>query len=145
MFHQKGENLMLLRQDKDRVFVIINWNKYTNKCLNILNTEQFRKLDRDLNKPINTKIQRAVRRIKSYLSNQEIMRIYPSASAPGKFYGMAKKRIIPDNGTINDLPLCPITSNIGTASYQLKKYLAKLLSLNTALLITWNLLTTSKE
>ena len=53
MFHQKDENLMLLRQDKDRVFVIINWNKYTNKCLNILNTEQFQKLDRDPNKPIN--------------------------------------------------------------------------------------------
>ena len=32
------------------------------------------------------------------------------------------------NETINDLSLCPIISNIGTASYQLAKYLAKLLS-----------------
>ena len=56
------------------------------------------------------------------------MRIYPTASAPGKFYWMAKKHKIPDNGTINDLPLRPIISNIGTTSYQLAKYLAKLLS-----------------
>ena len=33
-----------------------------------------------------------------------------------------------ENGTIEDLPLCPIVSNIGTASYHLAKYLAKVLS-----------------
>ena len=32
------------------------------------------------------------------------------------------------NGIINDLPLRPIIPNIGTASYELTKYLAKLLS-----------------
>ena len=56
------------------------------------------------------------------------MRIYPTGSAPSKFYGTAKKHKIPVNGTINDLLLRPIISNIGTASYQLAKYLAKLLS-----------------
>ena len=68
--------------------------------MNILNTEQFRKLDRDPTKLIEAKIQRAVRKIKSHLSNQ----------------------------TINDLPLSSIISNIDAASYQLAKYLAKLLS-----------------
>ena len=96
--------------------------------MNILNTEQFWKLDRGPNKPIEAKIQRAVRKIKSHLSNQKYMRIYPAASAPGKFYELAKKHKIPDNGTFNDLPLRPIISNIQTASCQLKKYLAKLLS-----------------
>ena len=56
------------------------------------------------------------------------MRIYPTGSAPEKFYGMAKKHNVPVNGTINDLQLRPIISNRGTASYQLTKYLAKLLS-----------------
>ena len=65
---------------------------------------------------------------KSHLSNQEYMRIYPTGSAPGKFYGKAKKHKIPFNGTINDLLFRPIIPNIGTASYQLAKYLAKLLS-----------------
>ena len=65
---------------------------------------------------------------KSHLSNQEYMRIYPTGSAPGKFYGTAKKHKIPFNGTINDLLFRPVIPNIGTASYQLAKYLAKLLS-----------------
>ena len=56
------------------------------------------------------------------------MRTYLTGSEPGKFYGTAKKHKIPVNGTINDLPLPPIISSIGTASYQLAKYLAKLLS-----------------
>ena len=56
------------------------------------------------------------------------MKIYPNGSAPGKFYGTTKKHKVPVNGTINDLPLRPIISNIGTASYQLANYLAKLLS-----------------
>ena len=56
------------------------------------------------------------------------MKIYPTASASGKFYGTAKKYKIPVNGSINDLPLRPIISNIGTAFCQLATYLAKLLS-----------------
>ena len=35
---------------------------------------------------------------------------------------------MPENGTIEDLPLHPIVSKIGTASYHLAKYLAKVLS-----------------
>ena len=56
------------------------------------------------------------------------MRIYPTGSASGKCYGTAKKHKIPVNGTINHLPSRSVISNIGTASYQLAKYLAKLLS-----------------
>ena len=56
---------MLLRQDKGRGIVIIDRNRYTNKCLNILNTEQFRKLDEDPTKSIEAKIQRDVGKIKN--------------------------------------------------------------------------------
>ena len=58
------------------------------------------------------------------MSNQEYIRIYPTGLAPGKFYGTAKKHKVPFNETISDFSL----SNIGTASYQLTKYLAKVLS-----------------
>ena len=40
------------------------------------------------------------------------MRIYPTGSAPGNIYGMAKKHKILVNGTINDLPLRPIIFNL---------------------------------
>ena len=125
---KKNQNIMLLRQDKGRGIVTIDRNRYTNKYLNILNTEQFRKLGRDPTKPTEAKIQRALRKIKNHLSNQEYMRNYPTGSAPRKFYGTAKKHKIQGNGTINYLPLRPVISNVGTASFQLTKYLVKLLS-----------------
>ena len=87
-----------------------------------------RKLDKNPTKTIETKVQRAVRKIKDHLSKCEYRTLYPSGSAPGKFYGTAKKHKIPVNGTVDDLPLRPVISNIGTASYHLAKYLAKTLS-----------------
>ena len=87
---KKKQNIMLLHQDNGTGIVIIDRNTYTNKCLNILNTEQFRKLDRDPTKPIEAKIRSAVRKIKMHLSNQEYMRISPTGSAPGNFMGQSR-------------------------------------------------------
>ena len=56
-------------------------------------------------------------------------KIYPTGSAPGKFYGTAKIHKLSPNDTINKLSLRPTVSNIGTATYHLSKYLAKLLFL----------------
>ena len=52
---KKNQN-MLLHQDKGRGIVIIDRSRYTNICLNILNIEQFWKLDRDPTKPIEAKV-----------------------------------------------------------------------------------------
>ena len=118
----------MLRQDKESGILVIDRTKYTEKCMDMLNTKQFRKLDKDPTKTIEVKIQRAVRKIKNHLSTSEYRTLYPSGSAPGKFYGTAKKHKIPVNGSVDDLPLPPIISNIGTASYHLTEYLAKTLS-----------------
>ena len=48
---------------------------------------------------------------------------------PSKVYGTAKVHKISENDTVDELPIQPIVSNIGTATYHLSKYLAKLLSL----------------
>jgi len=53
--------------------------------------------------------------------------IYPSGSSPAKLYGTAKVHKFTSND-VDELPLRPIISIVGTASYQLAKYLAKLLS-----------------
>ena len=55
-------------------------------------------------------------------------KIYPTGSAPCKFYGTAKIHKLLPNDTINGLLLRPIVSNIGTATYHLSKYLAELFS-----------------
>ena len=103
-------------------------NKYTDKCLELLQTNQFMKLNHDPTKSIEGKIQRVLRKVKNRLSSKEYYQLYPTGSCAGKFYGTAKIHKLPPNGFIDNLPLRPIISNIGTASYQLAKYLAKLLS-----------------
>ena len=69
-----------------------------------------------------------VEKIKEYISSKEHYQLYPTDSFPGKFYGTEKIHNLPPNGLIENLPLRPIVSNIGTASYQLAEYLANLLS-----------------
>ena len=54
-------------------------------------------------------------------------RLYPLGSCPGKFSGTAKMYKLLTNN-VNNLPLHPVISNIGTTTYQTAKYLAKLLS-----------------
>ena len=53
----------MLRQDKGRGVVDIDQKKYTEKCMDMLNTKQFHKLDKDPTKTFETKVQRAVRKI----------------------------------------------------------------------------------
>ena len=48
-------------------------------------------------------------------------KIYPTVSAPGKFYGSAKMRKLSPNDAMNELPLRLIVSNTGTAAYHLLK------------------------
>ena len=59
---------------------------------------------------------------------EEYLHLYPSGSCPGKFYGTANLRKISENNTVDELPIRPIVSNIGTATYNLAKHLAKALS-----------------
>ena len=106
--------------------------KYTGKCSELLQTNQFMKLYHDPTKSIERKIQPILRKLKNRLSAKEYYQLYSTGLYSRKFYGTAKihsyhrmylKIIYPW-----DRPLKPIVSNIGTASYQLTKCLAKLLS-----------------
>ena len=58
---------------------------------------------------------------------QEYSTIYPTGSCPRKFYGTAKVHKLPESKNKDQLPIRPIIYNIGTATHQLAKYLAKLL------------------
>ena len=101
---------------------------YLEKCLDILDTNQFTNLTTDPTKKMEEKIQRVLQKIKRSSSTLEYSTIYPSGSCPGKFYGTAKVHKLPENENVDQLPIRPIVSNIGTTTYQLAKYLAKILS-----------------
>ena len=59
---------------------------------------------------------------------QEYHSLYPTGSCPGKFYGTTKIHRSNSNDKVDQLPIRPIVSNIGTSSYNLARHLAKLLS-----------------
>ena len=117
-----------MRQDKGRGVVIIDKSKYTAKYLELLQTNQFLKLKRDPTKSFENKIQRTLRKLKTKLSTEQCYQLYSTGSFPGKFCGTAKLNKLLINGTVHDLPIRPVVSNIGTASYHLAIYLAKVLS-----------------
>ena len=51
-----------------------------------------------------------------------------SSSQPGLFFGLAKiHKMQPNDKNVDNLPIRPVISNIGTATYQTSKYLAELL------------------
>ena len=107
----------------------MNRTDYNSKCNNLLSTKQFKQLKDDPTRPIECKMQSLLRKIKSKLPDEETYKkLYPTGSAPGKFYGTAKVHKLKDGEQVDKLPLRPIVSNIGTATYQTAKYLAKLLS-----------------
>ena len=70
-----------MKQDKGRGVVLMDRTVYLEKCQDMLDTNQFTKLDTDLTKKTKEKLQE----IKRSLSAQEYSTIYPTGSCPGKF------------------------------------------------------------
>ena len=125
----ENSNIMILHQDKSKGAVMMDKGKYTEKCLSLLNSNQFNKLSHDPTKSVENKAKRSLRKIKTKLSQQDHVKLHPRGSAPGKLYGTAKQYKMLENGTIKNHSLGPIVSNVGTAYYHLAKYLGKVLSL----------------
>ena len=122
-----NEEVIIMKQDKGRGVVIMNRSKYLEKCLSILQGKQFMKLDRDPTSKLESKVQRILRKIKSKLSENIYKKLYPTGSAQDKFYRNAEIHKLSSND-LDGLPLRPIVSNIGIATYETAKYNAKLLS-----------------
>ena len=122
----------ILKADKGRGVVIMNRNKYTEKCLQILNTNQFVKLNSDPTKTTERKVHNVLRKIKSKFVPHEYKQLYPTRSSPGKFYGTEKIHKLSQGDQAEKLPIRPIIFNIDTATYRLAKHFAKLLSLLSA-------------
>ena len=112
----KDKNIIILKQDKGRGVVILDTTKYTEKCMALLNTERFKRLTTDPDATTERKIQKVLRKIKSKFSEQEYKRLYPTGSAPARFYGTAKIHKLKNDRIIDKLPIRPIISNIKTAS-----------------------------
>ena len=133
-----NKDIVILRQDKGRGVVIMDRTKYVEKAAEFLEGPEFTKLEEDPTKTFQTRVQNTLRGIKKCFDKKTYESIYPSSARPGLFYGLAKVHKIADllgeDGNPIDspsastaLPLRPVISNIGTATYELSRHLAKLL------------------
>ena len=104
----------------------MNRDKYTEKCQQILNTNQFFKLNLDPTKTTERKVQNVWGKIESKFRSNEYKQ-YSTGSSPGKFYGTAKIHKLSQGDQVEKLPIRPIFFIIDTAIYRLAIHLAKLL------------------
>ena len=125
----KNKDIRILKQDKGRGVIILDNSKYFEKCMSILETDNFQKTV-DNTKDIEEAVQKTLFKLKKTLGEETYKNIYPSGSNPGKFYGTAKvhKLKTGESDRLERLPIRPIISNIGTATHKTAKYLSKLLS-----------------
>ena len=94
---RKREDIVVLKADKGRGIVIMNRDKYHEKCLEKLDTGQFQKLNYDPTKITQRKVQDALRKMNLKLSINDYKRKYPTGSSAGKFYGTANIHKLSDH------------------------------------------------
>ena len=86
----RNKSIILIKQDKGRGVVILDKKHYIEKCINILDSKQFKKPQKDPIKTFENKMQRTLRKIKQYLDENEYKRMYPTGSRPGLVYTIVK-------------------------------------------------------
>lgn len=126
---RRNKNIVILKQDKGRGVVVMNKSDYFQKALGFLEEPPFIKLGEDPTKSFQGKVQRTLLKMKNAFDKKTYKTLYPSSSHPGLFFGLAKLHKMPYNSNdVKQLPLRPVISNIGTATYELSRYLSQLLS-----------------
>ena len=101
---------------------------YVNKAELFLNGPEFERLSVDPTNSFQLLVQRTLLKMKNKFDQNVYKKLYPSSSRPGLFFGLAKVHKLKEGmSTIEHLPLRPVISNIGTATYEISKYLADML------------------
>ena len=124
-----NKDICLLKQDKGKGIVIMDRTKYVEKCEEFLNGRRFDKIEEDPTSSFEKGVQDLLRSMKKRFDPVSYRKIYPTSSRPGLFYGTAKvHKMAEGSRNIDELPVRPIVSSIGTATYATSKYLADLLA-----------------
>ena len=104
-----------MKEDKGGGVVLLDKTKYNENCFSIINTNRLKKLTKSPTVSYEAKIQRTLRNMKSRLTLQEYIKVYPTGSNAGKVCHTIKIRKLPESTTVDQLSLPPVVSNIGTA------------------------------
>ena len=73
----RNKDIVILRQDKDWGVTTLDCKDYIQKCMSILNTNQFQKLDTDPTKSLERKVQQTLQKIKHKFEDNEYKKLYP--------------------------------------------------------------------
>ena len=119
---KEDKSRVILTADKRVSLVIMDKAEYHKKAEELLNTRTYKKISEDPTKKQKNKLISILKNIKTEggLNEETFKRLYPTAAVPSKFYGLPK---IHKPG----IPLRPIVSSIGAATYNTAKELAKIL------------------
>ena len=117
-----------MRQDKGLGVTNLDRKDYIEKCLNILDKKQFRKLSKDPTKTLERNMKHFLTKIKCHLEEKEYKKLYPTGSKPESFHGTAKVHKLKIGKGLKQLTARPIISNIGIANCETAKYLNTLLT-----------------
>ena len=119
---KEDKSRVILTTDKGVSLVIMDRTEYKKKVEELLNTGTYKKISEDPTKKQKNKLISILKNIKPEggLNEETYRRLYPTAAVPSKFYGLP---------TIHKpgIPLRPIVSSIGAATYNTAKELAKIL------------------
>ena len=124
----KNKEIIIAKPDKGSGIVILDRSDYVNKMNSILSdTSKFRMAKQQDVYKISRTIESKVRRFlkdqvykPGYISEFEYQKLYPNGSHVGIMYGLPK---VHKSGC----PLRPICSAIGTSTYELGKYISKII------------------
>lgn len=120
---QKDKSIIILPADKGNVTVVLDKADYDKKITELLQETTYTKMKKDPTKRIETDIQRTLVKLqdKGEITPSEAFRLRPGDSKAPHLYGLPK--IHKDN-----VPLRPIVSSIGSPTYDLAKFLARIIS-----------------
>ena len=119
---KEDKERIILTTDKGVSLVIMDRTEYNKKAEELLNTGTYKKIPEDPTKKQKNKLISILKNIKAEggMNEETYRRLYPTAAVPSKFYGLPKIRK-------PGIPLRPIVSSIGAATYNTAKELTKIL------------------
>ena len=116
-----NDGIIISQADKGNVTVVMNSAAYEEKALAILDKPPFRRLKKNPASENERKINDRLKSLKQKASISQPLYNYLHATSapPARFYGLPKVHK-------PDVPLRPIVSSIGTATYATSRYLSQL-------------------
>ena len=119
---KNNPNVIVRKADKSNIFVILNKEEYVDKINVILeDSEKFVKIDRDTTPQLKKKLRQLIETL--HASSSSVRLPMPVGHyEPGYIYGNPKV-----HKRINNPPLRPIISQIGTATYDIAKKLNEII------------------